>query len=225
LLLPEPDAPVDELEAEVDLRRFTRSGSQVCSEVVSIRLRGNKVVMPASIVEPLLRSDLPAFLRWRGPLPFGEAELEQLVDLADRLIIDSTEWPDAAGAFVRLRELFPRIAVSDIGWSRLLPWREALAGRWPAIGDASRLRVRAPIAEALLLAGWLRARLARNVELEHESAGEIESVEVEGDQVELERAERLSPSALLSAQLEIFGRDPIYEEAVCSFTSPTTSSR
>jgi glucose-6-phosphate dehydrogenase assembly protein OpcA len=225
LLFPEPDAPVDELDAEVDLRCFASGrGRQVCSEVVSIRLRGSKAAVPASIVMPLLRSDLPAFVRWRGPLPFGTAELEQLVDLADRLIVDSREWPDTATDFDRLRGLFPRIAVSDIAWSLLEPWREALAGRWPAIGEMSRLRVRGPAAEALLLARWLGARLAREVGLEHEPADELELVEADGDPVGPDRLERLSPSALLSAQLEIFARDPIYEEAVCSSTSPTISS-
>lgn len=226
LLFPEPDAPVDELDAEVDLRCFARGGGrQVCSEVVSITLRGRKAAMPGSVVMPLLRSDLPAFVRWRGPLPFGSPELDQLVDLADRLIVDSSEWPEPAADFARLTELFPRIAVSDIAWSRLEPWREALAARWPAVAETSRLRVRASLAEALLLDGWLGARLERNVELERESADEIELVEVDGDSVQSERLERLSPSAFLSAQLEIFGRDRIYEEAVWSFTSPTISSR
>jgi glucose-6-phosphate dehydrogenase assembly protein OpcA len=226
LLFPEPDASVDELVADVDLRCFAQGrGRQVCSEVVSIRLRGSKATVPASVVMPLLRSDLPAFVRWRGPLPFGAPELEQLVDLADRLIVDSREWPDAAAGFAHLPELFLRIAVSDIAWGRLLPWREALAARWPEIAGTSRLRVRGPAAEALLLVGWFGARLERNVGLEHESGQEIELVEADGDTVSPDRPGRPSPSALLSAQLEIFGRDPIYEEAVCSFTSPTISSR
>jgi glucose-6-phosphate dehydrogenase assembly protein OpcA len=225
LLFPEPDAPVDGLEAEIDLRRFARGhGRPVCSEVVSIRLRGNRSTRPASVVMPLLRSDLPAFVRWRGPLPFGAPELEQLVDLADRLIVDSSEWPHPAADFARLPVLFPQIAVSDVAWSLLEPWREALAGRWPGIADVHRLRVRGSTAEALLLAGWLGARLRRNVVLQWESADEIELVEADGDEVRPDRLERLSPSALLSAQLELFGRDLIYEEAVCSSTSLTISS-
>jgi glucose-6-phosphate dehydrogenase assembly protein OpcA len=225
LLFPEPDSPENGLEARVDRRRFPRGhGRPVCSEVVSIELRGDRSARPASVVMPLLRSDLPAFLRWRGELPFGAPELEQLVDLADRLIVDSREWQDPAASFAQLPELFPRIAVSDVAWSRLLPWREALARLWPGIADVRRLRVRAPAPEALLLAGWLGARLQRNVVLERESAGEIELVEADGDEVRPDRLERRSPSDLLSAQLEVFGRDPIYEEAVCNSASPTISS-
>ena len=66
----------------------------VCSEVIELRLLGTRAKAPASIVEPLLISDLPVFLRWRGEPPWGAPELEQLVDLTDRLIVDSTEWDD-----------------------------------------------------------------------------------------------------------------------------------
>jgi glucose-6-phosphate dehydrogenase assembly protein OpcA len=225
LLFPDPDAPVDELEADVDLRGFAGGGGrQVCTEVVSIALRGKKAGMPGSVVTPLLRSDLPAFVRWRGPLPFGSSALEQLVELADRLIVDSREWPDPAASFARLPELFSHIAVSDIAWSRIEPWREAIAARWPAVAGMRTLRVRAPAAEALLLGAWLGSRLGRDVGLRHETGDDIELVEVDGDRIAPEGPERLSASALLSVQLEIFGSDPIYEEAVCSFSSATTSS-
>ncbi len=52
-------------------------------------LCGPRAHAPASVVSPLLVTDLPAFLRWRGDLPFGSTELEQLVGVADRLIVDS----------------------------------------------------------------------------------------------------------------------------------------
>ncbi|MET1010495.1 MAG: glucose-6-phosphate dehydrogenase assembly protein OpcA, partial [Gaiellaceae bacterium] len=72
LLFPRPDDPRDVLEGEVDFRCFVRGGQEreVCSEVVSLRLCGRRASAPASVVMPLLVSDLPVFLRWRGPLPF-----------------------------------------------------------------------------------------------------------------------------------------------------------
>ena len=87
---------------------------------------------------------------------------------------------------------------------------------------AQTVRVAAPRAEALLLAHWLTTRLGRAVELEHEPAGEVELVEVESQAVTPARYERQSPSDLLSDQLEIFGRDRVYEEAVRSFSPVTT---
>ena len=224
LLFPRPDEGRDELDAEVDLRCFLRGGEEreVCSEVISIRLCGRRAAAPASVVEPLLVSDLPVFLRWRGDLPSGAPELEQLVGVADRLIVDSSEWPDAERGYERLPELFDRIVVSDIAWSRTRLWREAVAALWPQVADASSLHVAGPRAEALVLGRWLSARLARDIELEHEPAGEIELVDVDGYQAVPARFERSSSSDLLSDQLEIFDRDRVYEEAVRSFSSVLT---
>jgi glucose-6-phosphate dehydrogenase assembly protein OpcA len=224
LLFPRPDDLPDRLDGEVDLRCFVRDGQQreVCSEVISLGLCGARASAPASVVTPLLVADLPVFLRWRGPPAFGSSELEQLVGVADRLVVDSREWSAARAGFERLPELFDRIAVSDIAWARTEPWRAAVAGLWPAVADACALRVAGPEVEALLLGAWLGARLRREIRLEHEPAGEIELVEVDGREAVPERLDPKSPSDLLSDQLELFGRDRIYEEAVRSFSSGPT---
>jgi hypothetical protein len=224
LLFPRPDDPEDAIEGEVDLRCFVRGGeeAQVCSEVISLSLRGRRARAPASVVTPLLVADLPVFLRWRGPLPYGSAELDQLVAVADRLVVDSREWPAPLRDLALLPELFERIAVSDIAWTRTDAWRTAVASLWPDVASASRLRVAGPQCEALLLAGWLRARLARPIELEHEPAGEVELVEVDGREARRARPEPRTPSDLLSEELERFGRDRVYEEAVRSSSPAPT---
>jgi hypothetical protein len=219
LLFPRPDDDRDAIDAAVDLRCFARGKEgPICSEVIELHLRGARAAAPASVVEPLLTADLPDFLRWRGDLPFGESELEQLVGVVERLVVDSREWRDPEAAFARLPELFERVMVSDIAWARTEAWREALARLWPGIRDASGLRVAGPRAEALLLKGWLSARLERDFELDHEPAGEVELAEVEGEAAVPRRIEPKSASDLLSDQLDIFSRDPIYEEAVRSFS-------
>lgn len=224
LLFPEPDAEVDALEGEVDLRCFVQGGrrEQVCTEVISLRLRGRRVEAPASVVTPLLVADLPVFLRWRGPLAFGSSQLEQLTGVADRLVVDSREWPEARAGLARLPELFDRVVVSDIAWARTLPWRAAVAGLWPDVAEAERLRVAGPEAEAVLLCAWLGARLGREVDLEHEPAGELELVEAGGREAFPQQLLPQTPSDLLSDQLELFDRDRIYEEAVRSFSSHAT---
>ena len=63
-------------------------------EVIWLRLRGAMAAAPASLVLPLALSDLPVFLRWRGEPPFGAPHFEQLVDIADRLVVDSSEWDE-----------------------------------------------------------------------------------------------------------------------------------
>jgi glucose-6-phosphate dehydrogenase assembly protein OpcA len=93
VLFPEPKAD-DGLDGSVEVDRYAAGeGRQICTETIRLRLRGDRVQAPASVIEPLLLPDLPVFLRWRGLPPFGEQPLEQMVRTVDRLIVDSTEWP------------------------------------------------------------------------------------------------------------------------------------
>lgn len=198
LLLPRPDDPEDRLDGDVDLRCFVRGGQQkeVCSEVIVLRLCGRRATAPASVVVPLLVSDLPVFLRWRGRPDFGSPAFGQLVDEVDRLVVDSAEWPDVPEAYAELSALFDEVAVSDIAWRRTLPWRRALARAWPDLPE----RLTGPPAETALVAGWLSARAG--VEVVRERADELP---VGGD---------WPASDLLSDELEVFVRDPVYEAAV-----------
>ncbi len=224
LLFPRPDEDRDALDAEIDLRCFAsgRSGGSVCFEVVQLRLCGRRASHPGTVAAPLLVSDLPVFLRWRGELSFGSTELEELVGAADRLIVDSTEWDEPERDLARLPDLFDRVAVSDISWRRLDPWRLALARRWPGIASVETVRVEGPRPPALLLAAWLGARLGRDVELEHEPADELRAVAVDGETVEPAGVPAETSSDLLSAELDVFGRDPVFEEAVRSFSRVAT---
>ncbi len=214
VLMPDPDANEDVLEAEVELQRFSRGQQNVCSEVLLVHLRGEKARVPASVVEPLLVADLPVFLRWRGRPEFGGPELEQLVEVADRVIVDSGEWPDLPDAYRRLVPYLDRSAWSDIAWARTLHWRRALAALWPHIAEPRELHVVGPEAEASLLAGWLRSRLAREIELVREDAELLEQVSVDGEDVPSPGRDTRSPSDLLSDELDRFSRDPVYEQAV-----------
>ena len=188
--------------------------------MISLRLCGRRAAAPASVVMPLLVSDLPVFLRWRGPLPFGAPELEQLVGVADRLVVDSREWPDRAPTSRALPALFDRIAVSDISWARTEPWRargRSLAGR--RRGDG--LRVAGPEPEALLLQAGSPRGSARRSGSSTSPPGRSSSSRWTGAR-RAPAVERLTPSDLLSDQLEVFGRDRIFEEAVRSFSSQPT---
>lgn len=217
LLFPEPHADDNRIDgrAEVEQWEVPDTNRGLVTEVVELTLRGTRAEAPASVVEPLLISDLPVFLRWRGEPPWGAAELEQLVDLTDRLIVDSTEWDDLPGAYGRLAELFPRCAASDIAWARTSRWRSHLATLWPEIGDVQTIRVRGTAAQAWLLCGWLRSRLDREeIALEHEPAERLESVALDGEAVPLPPGDPPTPSDVLSDELERFTPDPVYEAAV-----------
>ncbi len=215
LLFPEPRRR-EGIETTVSLRCFTLPGlsHEVCSEVIELRLGGRRARAPASIVQPLLVSDLPTFCRWRGEPPWGSEELEQLTGVCDRLVVGSSEWRGLPAAYADLAGLFERIVVSDIAWGRTREWRGRIAELWPEIRRAGRLGVTGPKADALLLAGWLRSRLRRDVELRHRSGPVVTRVTVDGTPVEVPRAKPLSPSDQLSQKLDTFTRDPIYEAAV-----------
>jgi hypothetical protein len=208
LLVPLPDEP-DGLDAEASIRCFRSGDRSVCGEVIELRLRGNRAHAPASIVLPLLISDLPVFCRWRGEPPFGESPWQQLVEIADRVIVDSSEWAELR--YDELRAAFDRAAVSDIAWRRLEPWRVELAGRWPEIAE-QEIRIAGPPAESSLLRGWLASRLHRTIRPVTD-ADEL-SVRLGGELVRPPRDEHPTPSDLLGAELDRFGRDRIYEEAV-----------
>ena len=210
ILVPIPHEP-DGLDADVSLRCFPSGNRDVCGEVVELRLRGNRTRAAASIVLPLLISDLPVFCRWRGQPPFGASAWDDLVKLADRMIVDSAEWADLR--YAELARAFDTSAFSDISWARLEGWRFELAGRWPEIND-QEIRVRGPEAEAALLRGWLGARLGRALQ---PAAHALRlGVSLAGEEMPEPRADRRSPSDFLSRELDRFGRDRIYEEAVAA---------
>jgi glucose-6-phosphate dehydrogenase assembly protein OpcA len=215
LLFPDPKR-ADGIDVHVDLRCFNVGGSskEVCSDVIELRLGGSRTRVPGSIVQPLLITDLPTFCRWRGLPPWGEPELEQLVDVCDRLVVDSSEWRGLPHVYEEVAKLFDRIAVSDIAWGRAVGWRGRLAAQWPEIRKIKKLSVTGPKADALLLAGWLRSRLRKPVQLSHRAAAQLERVAVDGEPVAPPRGGPPSPSDLLSAELDQFGRDRIYEAAV-----------
>lgn len=205
-----------EIEAEASVETFQLDGGrEVVSEVIEIRMRGDAVRHPASLVVPLLISDLPAFCRWRGEPGWQSGEFRELATVVDRLVVDSSEWKGRLPtAYESLAGVFDRVATSDIAWRRTLPWRVSLAGRWPGIRSIERLSVEGPHADALLLAGWLRSRLRRDVALSRRAADAVEVVRVDGDRVEPPAVPPLSSSDLLSAELDVYARDPVYEAAV-----------
>jgi glucose-6-phosphate dehydrogenase assembly protein OpcA len=145
-------------------------GKLMCSEEVTIATRGRGDEHVPSLVRALLVPDVPTALYWAGPPPRDLTEARQLVEMSDRLIVDS----GAAGAIVeqvhlvKVRDAARRVRVSDLGWLRLAGTRVLLASFFDApVGTdpLERLRTvrvvgaRGGTATALLLLGWLMSRL------------------------------------------------------------------
>jgi glucose-6-phosphate dehydrogenase assembly protein OpcA len=213
VLVPDPDGD-DGLDAKVEVDQFSIGDRQIAAETIRLRLGGSRASAPASVVQPLLLPDLPAFLRWRGLPPFGEGPFEQLIDVVDRLIVDSTEWPGLPEPYGRLAEIFDRVVVSDIAWARTSRWRPQLASLWPEIADVRSIEVEGTNAQACLLAGWLRSRLGHDVELRYVESDRLVGVKVDGEPAPFPPGDPPDPADLLSDELETFSRDRVYEEAV-----------
>ena len=217
LLVPEPDSGLSQIDAAVSLECYAVPGvdRNICSEVIELRLHGPRAKAPASIVEPLLISDLPVFLRWRGEPPWHSPELEQLVGVVDRLIVDSTEWDDLPYPYRHLVELFDRVAASDIAWARTGRWRELLASLWPDVANVGTIRVHGTPAQAWLIVGWLRSRLQRDdIELEVDERERLDGIDLDGKPATFPPGDPPQPSEVLSEELDRLSRDRLYEDAV-----------
>jgi glucose-6-phosphate dehydrogenase assembly protein OpcA len=216
VLVPNPGAE-DGIEANAEVNNYpVGQGRLVCVETIRLHLNGSRAEVPASVVQPLLLPDLPVFLRWRGLPPFGARPFEELVDVVDRLIVDSTEWPELQAPYAQLAEIFDRVTVSDIAWARTSRWRPQLASLWPGIKHVKSIEVTGTEAQANLLAGWLRSRLGHDVALEHVPSDRLEGVKVDGEPTPFPPGDPPNPADLLSDELDRFTRDRVYEDAVRS---------
>ena len=218
ILVPHPEEE-NGLDAELSVRCFPLGDSHVCSEVLELSLRGNRALAPASVVVPLLISDLPVFCRWRGEPPWDAVEFAQLVDVADRLVVDSTEWEDLPRAYARLATFFERTVVSDIAWARTERWRRLLASLWPDIATAHTVRVHGTRAQGYLIVGWLRSRLDEDIALDVDEQEKLVGIDIDGEPASFPPGDPPNPSDVLSQELDRFTRDPIYEAAVRAATA------
>ena len=128
--------------------------------------------------------------------------------------IVSTTRPDVPGAYEQLAERFERTAVSDIAWARTERWRSLLASLWPGIAEVRTVRVRGTRAQSYLLAGWLRSRLEREIELEIDEHPTLEGIDLDGKAAPFPPGKPPNASDVLSSELDLFTRDRIYEAAV-----------
>ena len=108
----------------------------VCYEVVVLTVRGEAADHLAGVVAPLLIHDLPTHVWWPGDPPFSDQIFDQLVEMSDRVVVDSDEFGDLLRGMRRLTTLRRRSGVGDLGWRRLGWWQELTAEFF----DAPRFR-------------------------------------------------------------------------------------
>jgi glucose-6-phosphate dehydrogenase assembly protein OpcA len=174
----------DESEVAADARVFCTpvpggsTGVQVCSEIVSLESGRGGIALP-SLIAGLLLPDLPVFLHWRAEPDASRVVLSRLWELATRVVVDSTAVPRSLGSLTSLIQRQPDRSVTDLSWTKITGWREAVARAFDNAENAASLVDLAKLeiahvgesdAQARLLAAWLTARTGRSPELSIVSA-------------------------------------------------------
>ncbi|HKU22012.1 MAG TPA: glucose-6-phosphate dehydrogenase assembly protein OpcA [Terriglobales bacterium] len=174
-----PAAPQseEEIHTEVSASCLTsHAGSRyIGRELISLAAQPSAQRRLASIVRALILPDLPVFLWWRDAKLLGSHLFQQLSEIAQRVIVDSAGLEDLQADWPHVQALVqrPRLALSDLAWSRLTSWRQLIAqlfdgpARASYLGQLHRIVVefanegsqpKVP-ADALLLGAWLARQL------------------------------------------------------------------
>jgi len=147
------------------------------SEQIVLDAVGDGIRQLPGTVIPLLVPEVPVVLWWSGEGLFNHPLFPSLMDASDQLVVDSSAFPDTVQLLARLHALgteeYPGVALRDLAWARLTPWRELTAQFFDAPTSRPYLdgiqRVRVTYAsgdadqhnpeQALLYGSWLASRL------------------------------------------------------------------
>jgi glucose-6-phosphate dehydrogenase assembly protein OpcA len=127
----DPDGP-SWLDARVEAHCIVprEDAPETCAETIHLTAGGEAGRHLAAIATPLVIHDLPVTVWWPGEPPFTLRPTLDLLESADRLIVDGASW--TGDGLTRLRELAhlvdtTGIVVSDFALVRQARWREAIA--------------------------------------------------------------------------------------------------
>ena len=196
-----------------------RGGREVCVEEVTLEVCGRARHHLDSLVLPFTLPDLPVAVWLPERLPSAG---DPLLEAADRVFVDTRVVGDQAGALTRLASLTRRLAVTDLSWTRLKPWRELLAmlfeGRRyrPFLDGVQHVEVLGHAGPRHLLGGWLMSRLdlprarVHVAEAEHVS---IKLVASDAGRVGRFEVERKGDERVIDAAVQIDG-GPSYRQTL-----------
>ncbi|HEY7047007.1 MAG TPA: glucose-6-phosphate dehydrogenase assembly protein OpcA [Jatrophihabitantaceae bacterium] len=168
------DAPVPRLDAEVLL-----GGRLGPGEAVVMRMYGRLALHAESVTLPLLAPDAPVVTWWHGAPP-DRISYDPLGVNADRRITDVQRADDRVAA-LRQRAVDFAPGDTDLSWTRITGWRAALASALDGQHDtptSSTVYGDDSDPSALLLAGWLSARLGFYVPVTKAGESEIDKVTI-----------------------------------------------
>ncbi len=163
-----------------------KSQRQVCCELVTLVARGRYAVELPSAAIPLLVSDLPVFLWWRGALDPGDKIFSTLSKAVDRVAIDTAACRDPFKDLKALSALMSsgselQAPMSDLNWARLTSWRALLASFFDTADRREELDQ------------------INHVQIDYSSESRDQKSEVRGQRKESVSALSIAPQALLIA--------------------------
>ncbi|HWR42561.1 glucose-6-phosphate dehydrogenase assembly protein OpcA [Sporomusa sp.] len=152
--------------------------AETCYEHIVIpNLPGQASGLP-QVAKTLLHHELPIILWWRYLFHTGEPLFQEFSAIADQVILDSVTIKNPQSGFTRILELLQgrkNQGVRDINWTRLTPWRVALAGFYditayrPFLDNINHIEIEYSHqlsrhhlinnSQVLLIFGWLASRL------------------------------------------------------------------
>jgi hypothetical protein len=175
----DPDGP-PWLDCQVQAHCVLPSASapETCSELVYMTCGGESGQHLVGIVAPLLIHDLPVTVWWPGEPHFESQTTRDLLELADRVLVDGSGWSgDGLSRLLAMARL-PRefhVEIADFALLRQARWREAIAstfdrpGLLPFLGHIERVEVRyaaadgapgaANVVRPVYHVAWLASRL------------------------------------------------------------------
>jgi glucose-6-phosphate dehydrogenase assembly protein OpcA len=144
---------------------------QICCEQIEITAPEGSMPDVASVISPIAAPDLPLIVWCRCRGTFEEPGFGALAEMANKVIVDTSAWPDGKGAIGRLAAMAARgITLGDLSWTHLTRWREMLSqvfenamylARLPEI---SRVRMRYNAANMEPMARYMGAWVVNSLE-------------------------------------------------------------
>lgn len=168
------------LAINVEVEEFPAKHRQtpIRFETITVAVAGREELL-ASVAAPILLPELPDFVWYPSGTFVGSPLLEEVLDFTDRLIVDTANVKDPSGAMRYLAGLDSgpgegKLHLSDIAWTRLMPWRQMIAqffdhaAMQPCLDSIEEVTItygsndgrgRSGLTAGLLMAGWLCTRL------------------------------------------------------------------
>jgi glucose-6-phosphate dehydrogenase assembly protein OpcA len=118
-----------QLEARVFAQCWMPFGKrqQICCEQIEITASPSSLVDVITVVRGLIVPDLPVVLYSPDPKLCQTPAFQSMLPLASKLIVDSSDSPDFSPVEYLHRISSPGLRVGDLLWTRMTPWREAVA--------------------------------------------------------------------------------------------------